>query len=87
MLKKNLLVTGLVAAFACIGAQAAPVYGLDVVSETTFNWASGPDNAYGTGDDIYGKWGQIDLKNSGTATVTRDFTRNGNGWECQDFCV
>ncbi|GAB2824669.1 hypothetical protein GCM10027276_29390 [Comamonas piscis] len=78
-MSKKLLITGLVSAMACFGAQAAPVYNLDVVPESTFNWASGPDGVYNTGDDLYDKWGQIDLKNNGTASVTGDFAKDGNG--------
>ncbi|MEG0921881.1 MAG: IPTL-CTERM sorting domain-containing protein [Comamonas sp.] len=51
-------------------AQATTVVPTDVVAATPFNWASGPDNAYGTSDDVNNQWGEIGFAASGTAKVT-----------------
>lgn len=59
--------------------HAAKVYADQVVAETTFNWSTGGDGVYHTGDDVNNQWGQIEQLDSGTAAITADFPQNGNG--------
>lgn len=79
MNNKLVLAGSLALALASFSSQAAEVFDTAVVPAVPFNWASGADDTYGTSDDMYAQWGQIDLKNGATVTVTGDFAKDGNG--------
>ena len=68
--KNMILASALVSALACSGlAGAATILPADLVPEATF--------VYGTNGP--GMWGQIEQQSGGTATITKDFPRSGNG--------
>lgn len=60
-------------------AHGANVYPVNLVAEGDFKWASGPDAAYGTADDVYNQWGVVGTSSGGTAQITTDFARDGDG--------
>ncbi|MBF5004851.1 IPTL-CTERM sorting domain-containing protein [Diaphorobacter caeni] len=72
------MIAGAALAFA-FNASAANVYPADVVAAGPFNWSTGGDGLYNTTDDFNNQWGQIDLRAGGTAEVTGDYPRSGNG--------
>lgn len=59
--------------------HAATVYADQLITEATFNWSTGADGNYNSGDDFNNQWGQVEQLASGTATITADFPQNGNG--------
>ena len=67
-------------------AMAAPmaqaqttVYAPELVQMAPFNYSTGADGLYITADDKTNQWGQLELMNSGTAAITTQFPKNGDG--------
>ena len=76
---RKALVMGSMALFMAATTHAATVFETQVIPAFPFNWSAGADNTYLTTDDFNNQWGQIDLRNGGTAAVTADYPRSGNG--------
>ncbi len=67
------------ALFSVGNAQSAVVLDSEIVPQSDFNWSTGPDGNYGSGDDHNDVWGQTDLISGGNAAITADYPHNGNG--------
>lgn len=60
-------------------AHSANVYPANLVAEGAFNWSTGTDGFYLTGDDYRNQWGVVGSMSGGTAAITTDSARNGDG--------
>ena len=78
MMLKNSLALSIALSLSSL-ANSATVLPADVVAGTTFNWSTGADGFYNTADDFNAQWGEIGWANGGTATVTADNPKSGDG--------
>jgi len=59
--------------------HAANIYPANIQPPASFNWSFGPDNLFGTADDMNLQWGQIDILAGGAVGISGVQPRNGNG--------